>query len=157
MLFIGLADKRVIRVVARKDRGRFLLGRDETRFLRIVDPVRETGSIPELGGIGLKDAPVLGRVRRIALGPGHLGVDVVVQRASVGDDVELRAGRQMVTGEDGVWLLNAGRALKCGRDLVASRVFIVDFHVGDLASQQTTTGVDLVDGHAYPVGHLLAV
>ena len=63
----------------------------------------------------------------------------------------------MVAGEDHVGLLDADRALERGRDLVGVGVLVVDLDVVQLVADQASPGVDVVDRHPGPVGHLLAV
>ena len=150
-------DYGAIGALATDDRAGLGLGVEKALVQGAVDPVRKALSVPGLGRVALEDAPVLARVRLVALQPGDLRVDVVVQRAGVGDDVELGAGGEVVAREDHIGLLDAGRPVEGGRDLICGRVLVVDLDVVEVVADEPAAGVDLVDRHLHAVGHLFAV
>src|SRR5207302_2163681 len=132
LLDLGLEarrDHRAVGALAADDRAGLRLRVELARVEGSVHPVRETLAVPRLGGVALEDAPILARVAFVALDPGDLRVHVVVKAAGVGDDVELRARGEVVTGEDDVSLLDTDRSVERGRDLVGGGVLVVDLDV----------------------------
>src|SRR4029077_5005074 len=109
-------DHRAVSALAADDRARLGFHVEESLRQSAVDPVCEALAVPGLRRVTLEDAPVLARVAGVLLDPRDLRVDVVVQQARVGDDVELWSGAEVITGEDHVRLLDAGRAVERSRD-----------------------------------------
>src|SRR5207245_9906646 len=103
-------DDRAIRALAADDRASLDLGVEQARVEGAVHPVGEALAVPGLGRVALEDAPVLARVSFVALDPRDLGVDVVVEGACIGDDVELRPRGEVVAGKYDVGLLDTDRA-----------------------------------------------
>ena len=154
----GGADEGAVGVVAVQDGGRLAVRRHELAGLhQHVEIAGEAAAVPLLVGVGLEDRPVLRGVLWIAVGPGLLGVVVVVQHPGVGADVELGRRVEVVAGEDHVGLLHLDRTLEGGGHLVARRVDVVHLDVFELVAPEAAVLVDLVNGHHHAVAHLDAI